>query len=74
MKRVKSLAESRLLTKNVSEAIGDEAKEQKSGIFSMLSGTLADNAIGNMLDGKFKIARQGIIRAGVGTIGAGQCF
>ena len=40
MKIVKSLKESRLLIIGVSEAIENEAKEQKRGFFSMLLCTL----------------------------------
>ena len=39
-KIVKSLEESGLLIKGISEAIENEAKEQKGGFFRMLLGTL----------------------------------
>ena len=40
MKTVKSLEESGLLIKGVSETIKNEAREQKRGFLSMLLGTL----------------------------------
>ena len=68
MKIVKSLEESRLLIKDVSEIIKDEAKEQKGGFFSTLLGALGASLLGNLLTGK------GLIKAGEGTIKAGQNF
>ena len=62
MKMLKSLEESGLLIKGVSEAIKNEAKEQKGGFLSMLLGTLGASLLGNLLTGK------GTIRAGEGTI------
>ena len=56
MKIIKSLEESALLIKGVSETIKNEAKEQKRRYFGMLLGTL-----GNLLTGK------GTIRVGEGT-------
>ena len=41
MKIVKSLEESEILTKGISEAINNETKEQKGRFFAMLLGTLA---------------------------------
>ena len=49
MKIVKSLEESRLLIKGISEMIKNEAKEQKGGFFSMLLGTLAASILGKPL-------------------------
>ena len=66
MRTVKSLEESGLLMKGVSETIKNEAKEQKGGLLSMLLGTLGASLLGNLLTGK------GTIRAGEGTIRAGQ--
>ena len=62
MKMLKSLEESGLLIKGVSEAIKNEAKEQKGGFLSMLLRTLGASLLGNLLTGK------GTIRAGEGTI------
>ena len=58
MKVIKSLEESGLLIKGVSETIKNETKEQKGGFLSMLLGTLGASLLGNLLTGK------GTIRAG----------
>ena len=58
---VKSLEYSGLLLKGVSEKIQNEAKEQKGGFLSMLSGTLGAILLGNMLAGR------GINRTGYGS-------
>ena len=68
MKIIKSLEESGLLIKGISETIKNEAKEQKGGIFSILLGTLGASLLGNLLTGK------GTIKASEGTITAGQDF
>ena len=68
MKIVKSLEESGLLIKTVSETIKNEAKEQKRGFLRMLLGTLGASLLGNLVTGK------GAIRAGEGTIRVGQDF
>ena len=60
MKIVKSLEDSGLLLKGVSETIQNEAKEQKGGFLSMLLGNLGARFSGNMLAGK------GINRKGYG--------
>ena len=52
IKIVKSLEDSGLLLKGVSETIQNEAKEQKEGFLSMLLGTLGASLLGNMLAGK----------------------
>ena len=62
---VKSLEDSGLLLKGVSETIQNEAKEQKGGFLSMLIGTLDAILLGNILSG------QGINRAGEGVTRAG---
>ena len=61
---VKSLEDSGLLLKGVSETIQNEAKEQKGGFLSMLLGTLDAILLGNILSG------QGINRTGEGVIRA----
>ena len=66
MKLVKSLEESGLLINGVSEKIQNEAKEQKDRFLRL--GTLGARLIGNLLTAK------GAIRAGKGTIRAGQNF
>ena len=58
IKIVKSLEDSGLLLKGVSETIQNEAKEQKRGFLSMLLGNLGAILLGNILVGK------GIVRAG----------
>ena len=68
MKIVKSLAESALLIKGVSETIKNEANEQKGGFLSMILGTLGVSLLKNLLAGK------GTVRAGEDTIRAGQNF
>ena len=68
MKIVESLEESGLLIKVISETIKTEAKEQKGGFLSLLSGTLATSVLGNALAGK------GVIRTGEGVIRTGQNF
>ena len=68
MKIVKSLEESGLLIKGVSETIKNEAKEQKGGFLPMLLGTLAASILANALAGRR------VIRAGEGTIRAGENF
>ena len=49
MKIIKSLEDSSLSLKGVSETIQNEAKEQKGGSLSMLLGTLGATLLGNML-------------------------
>ena len=60
IKIVKSLEDSDLLLKRVTETIQNEVKEQKAGFLSMLLGTLGASLLGNLLIGK------GIHRAGKG--------
>ena len=52
MKIVKSLDDSGLLLKRISEKIQNEVKKQKWGFSSMLLGTLSGRLSGNMLAGK----------------------
>ena len=68
MKKVKSLEESGLLAKVVSETIKNEVKEQKEGFVGILLGTLGASLSGNLLTGK------GTIRVGEGTVRAGENF
>ena len=60
-KMVKSLDDSRLLLKGISETIQNEAKEQKEGFLSMLLGTLGASLLEHILAGK------GIKKAGYGN-------
>ena len=64
MKRVKSLKDSGLLIKAVSETIKNEAKEQKTGFLGMLLGIWGASSLGNLITDK------GTIRADEGTIRA----
>ena len=68
MKMVKSLEESALLIKGVSEIIKNEAKEQKRGFLRMQLDTLDVSVLVNILTSKGKI------RGDKGTISAGQNF
>ena len=61
MKIFKSLEDSGLLLKRVSETIQNETKEEKAGFLSMLLGPLSTSLLGNMLAGK------GITKAGYGA-------
>ena len=77
LKIVKSLEDSGLLLKGVSETIQHEAKEQRGGFLSMLLGTLGASLLGDILSkglsGKDVIrAGEGTIRAGKGVIRAGE--
>ena len=60
IKIVKSLEDSGLLLKEVTETVQNEVKEQKGGFLSMLLGTLEASLLGNILAG------QGVNRAGKG--------
>ena len=68
-KIVKSLENSGLLLKGVSETIQHEAKEQRGGFLSMLLGTLGASLLGDILSKS--LSGKGVIRAGEGTIRAG---
>ena len=65
---VKSLEDSRVLLRGVSETIQNEAKEQRGRFLSMLLGTLGASLLGDMLFGK---KCKGTTTAGEGTIKAG---
>ena len=73
IKIVKALGDSGLLLEGVSEAIKNEAKEQRGGFLCMLLGTLGAGLLGNMLAGKrivragYVSRRRGIVRAGYGS-------
>ena len=61
IKIVKSLENSGVILKGVSERIQHEAQEQRGGFLSMLLGTLGASLLGNLLTGG-----KGVIRAGEG--------
>ena len=77
IKIVKSLEDSGLLLKGVTETVQNEVKEQKVGFLSMLLGTLSPCLLGNFLTsrginraGKSKginRAVEGIVKAGYGN-------
>ena len=68
MKIVKSLEDSGLLIKEVSETIQNEAKEQKGVFLSMLLDTLGASLLGNILAGKgMNRAGEGFFRAVYGS-------
>ena len=68
IKIVKSLKDSGLLLKGVTETVQNEVKEQKGGFLSMLLGTLGASLLGNILTGKgINRAGEGVIRAGYGN-------
>ena len=69
LKIVKSLEDSNVLLKGVSETIQHEAKEQRGGFLSMLLGTLGASLLGEILSKG--LSGKCVIRAGEGTIRAG---
>ena len=74
IKIVKSIEDSGLLLKGVTETVEDEVKEQKEGFLSMLLGTLCAILLGNLSTGKgiYRAGKgKGIVRAGDGIVRAG---
>ena len=70
IKIVKSLEDSGLLLKGVTETVQNEAKEQKGGFLSMLLGTLGASLLGNLLTGRgiYRAGKgKGVLRAGHGN-------
>ena len=73
IKIVKSLKDSGLLLKGVTETVQNEVKQQKGGFLSMLLGTLITSLLGNLLKGRGinRVGKgRGINRAGEGVIRA----
>ena len=70
LKIVKSLEDSGILLKGISDAIQHEAKEQRGGFLGMLLGTLSVSFLGDVLSKG--LSGKGVIRAGEGTIRAGE--
>ena len=70
LKIIKSLEDSGVLLKGVSETIQHEAKEQRGGFLSMLLGKLGASLLGDVLSKS--LSGRGVIRAGEGTIRAGE--
>ena len=79
IKIVKSLGDSGLLLKGVTETVQNEVKDQKGGFISMLLGTLGASLLGNISSGRgvnkkgrgINRAGEGIVRAGEGIVRAG---
>ena len=69
LKIVKSLENSGVLLKGVSETIQHEAKEQRGGFLGMLLVTLGVSLLGDVLSKG--LSGKGVIRAGEGTSRAG---
>ena len=69
LKIVKSLADSGVLLKGVTETIQNEAKEQRGGFLGMLLGTLRASLLGDLLTKN--LSGKGTIRPGEGAIRAG---
>ena len=69
IKIVKSLEDSGVLLKGVTETIQHEAKEQRRGFLNMLLGTLGASLLSDILSKG--LSGKGVIRAGEGTIRAG---
>ena len=80
IKIVKSLEDSGLLLKGITESVQNEIKEEKGGFISMLLGALGASLLGNLLTGKgaFHARKRvnkkgnGIHRAGEGIVRAGE--
>ena len=72
LKIVKSLEDSNVLLKGVSETIQHEAKEQRGGFLSTLLGTLGASLLGDILSKG--LSGRVVIRAGEGTIRAGYGY
>ena len=80
IKIVKSLEDSGLLLKGITESVQNEIKEQKDGFLRMLLGTLGASLLGILLTGKgaFHARKRvnkkdkGIHRAGEGIVRAGK--
>ena len=74
IKIVKSLEDSGLLLKGVTETVQNEVKEQKGGFLNMLLGTLGASLLGSLFKArgvnragkgrKINRAAEGIVRAG----------
>ena len=69
IKIVKSLEDSGVLLKGVSETIKNEATEQRGGFLSMLLGTLGASLLGDILSKG--LSGKGVIRAGEVAVRAG---
>ena len=70
LKIIKSLEDSGVLLKGVSETIQHEAKEKRGGFLSMLLGTLGTSLLADVLSKS--LSGRGVIRAGERTIRADE--
>ena len=70
LKIIKSLEDSGVLLKGVTETIQHEAKEQRGGFLSMLLGTSGASLLGDVVSKS--LSGRGVIRAGERTIRAGE--
>ena len=70
LKIVKSLEDSGVLLKGVSETIQHEAKEQRGGFLSVLLGTLGASLLGDVLSKG--LSGRGVSKAGEGTLRTGE--
>ena len=70
LKIVKSLEDSGILLKGVSETIQNEVEEQRGGFLGMLLGTLGASLLDDLLTKN--LSGKGVIRALEGTIRAGE--
>ena len=69
IKIVKSLEDSGLSLKGVTESVQNAVKEQRGGFLSMLLGTLGASLLGNLIAGKgIHRAGEGIVRADEGNM------
>ena len=68
IKIVKSLEDSGLLLKGITETVQNDVKEQKGRFLCKLLGTLGASLLANLLTGKgTNRAGEGIVRAGYGN-------
>ena len=68
IKIIKSLEDSGLLLKGVTETVQNQVKEQKRGFLSMSLGTLGASLLRNLLTGKrINRAGEGVLRAAYGN-------
>ena len=73
IKIVKSLGDSGLILKGITESVQNEIKVQKGGFLSMLLGTLGASLLGNLLTGKGAFhARKGVNKKSKGIHRAGE--
>ena len=74
IKIIKSLENSGLILKEVTETVQNEVKEKEGGFLSMLLGALGTSLLGNFLTGKgiYRVGKgKGINRTGEGIVRAG---